>query len=451
MRGIPLQKTLWHLGVLWRKSPLALSPEARTGLWKMSAPASTFDIFLSHTWHTPGKWKILSLFFQSGWRFSFLGWFVGASLMLLASTHKLLPLFIPYRSNFDGATISCGAASRCLLGSLLGHGLGLLLSPYAPSACARRPLCFLDVASIHQTDRELMERGIYSIGGFLHVSKELQVLWSAPYLSRLWCIFELAAYRTANPSGRVVLSPLFVECGACICILGAYFAAFLFVFALPLQHFGIYVVYVVGLLPIYVLMHLLRRNILAKHQLFEGLRFFTLAEARCESDFDHDFIHTAIRAWYGSAEAFTAYVQGSLRQELLASKPTTIPLRYLVLLVGVPFGLSLDFLAALIAREAPMEWLLTEFLAGCLGFNLCWFFGSVQIALFLCDRFAAPWRGGLFDYLQTLVLFLIFFGVYFLGSLMASTSNLWHALAVASASLLFAIVTLVCRRAAVGS
>ena len=117
MRGIPLQKTLWHLGVLWRKSPLALSPEARTGLWKMSAPASTFDIFLSHTWHTPGKWKILSLFFQSGWRFSFLGWFVGASLMLLASTHKLLPLFIPYRSNFDGATISCGP--WCLCGTLL--------------------------------------------------------------------------------------------------------------------------------------------------------------------------------------------------------------------------------------------------------------------------------------------------------------------------------------------
>jgi|Cyp1metagenome_2_1107374.scaffolds.fasta_scaffold21156_8 hypothetical protein len=31
-----------------------------------------------------------------------------------------------------------------------------------------------------------MERGIYGLGGFLSVAKELRVLWSTPYLSRLW-------------------------------------------------------------------------------------------------------------------------------------------------------------------------------------------------------------------------------------------------------------------------
>ena len=30
-----------------------------------------------------------------------------------------------------------------------------------------------------------MERGIYGLGGFLKVAKELRVLWSPPYLSRL--------------------------------------------------------------------------------------------------------------------------------------------------------------------------------------------------------------------------------------------------------------------------
>lgn len=37
-------------------------------------------------------------------------------------------------------------------------------------------------------EQELMERGIYGLGGFLQVSKELRVLWSAPYLSRLWSL-----------------------------------------------------------------------------------------------------------------------------------------------------------------------------------------------------------------------------------------------------------------------
>ena len=83
--------------------------------------------------------------------------------------------------------------------------------------------------------------GIYGIGGFLAVSRELRVLWSPPYLSRLWCVarlrfmgrrfvlietlardpssqlpnstevFEIAAFRKANPLGKLVFQPLFVE------------------------------------------------------------------------------------------------------------------------------------------------------------------------------------------------------------------------------------------------
>ena len=32
-----------------------------------------------------------------------------------------------------------------------------------------------------------------------------------PLVQGLWCIFELAAYREANPTGRIVLVPLYVE------------------------------------------------------------------------------------------------------------------------------------------------------------------------------------------------------------------------------------------------
>ena len=38
---------------------------------------------------------------------------------------------------------------------------------------------------IHQADPELMQRGIYGLGGFLKASSEMRILWSPPYLSRL--------------------------------------------------------------------------------------------------------------------------------------------------------------------------------------------------------------------------------------------------------------------------
>ena len=51
-----------------------------------------------------------------------------------------------------------------LLASFLATVFGLLLAPYLPRARPRPDVCFLDVASIHQSDPQLMERGIYGIG-----------------------------------------------------------------------------------------------------------------------------------------------------------------------------------------------------------------------------------------------------------------------------------------------
>lgn len=65
--------------------------------------------------------------------------------------------------------------------------LPFLLAPWMP--CTKPYFAFLDVASINQADEELKERGIYGIGGFLKASKELRILWSRPYLSRLLARF----------------------------------------------------------------------------------------------------------------------------------------------------------------------------------------------------------------------------------------------------------------------
>ena len=76
VRGVPLQMTLRKFGKMWRVSPLKMTEEARNNLYKKSVHIDSFDVFLSHTWHTKGRWKVLSLLLQSGLRLALLAWAV---------------------------------------------------------------------------------------------------------------------------------------------------------------------------------------------------------------------------------------------------------------------------------------------------------------------------------------------------------------------------------------
>merc|ERR1712151_98915 len=42
------------------------------------------------------------------------------------------------------------------------------------------------------------------------MGKKVLVAWDDTYFSRLWCTFELAAYRRANRQGRIQLLPISV-------------------------------------------------------------------------------------------------------------------------------------------------------------------------------------------------------------------------------------------------
>eukprot|EP00438_Fugacium_kawagutii_P008670 Skav220329 [mRNA] locus=scaffold6510:2947:6258:- [translate_table: standard] len=159
-----------------------------------------------------------------------------------------------------------------------------------------------DVTCIHQEDHALMERGVYGLGGFLARSKKLLILWSPPhlgqkratgcdrYLSRLWCVFEIAAYRAANPEGQIELAPLFVEltvlvlwamlfCCACL----AYPVSFTKYFWIAMPF---------ALFPQLVAAHVLRRLISQKHRLIESMANFDVDKAECREEFDRKFVMT---------------------------------------------------------------------------------------------------------------------------------------------------------------
>ncbi|CAE7021679.1 unnamed protein product, partial [Symbiodinium sp. CCMP2456] len=279
LRGVSLRATLRNFGRLWRQSPIDLAEEDRASLWDRSEPVEAFDIFLSHTWRTAGRWKVLSLLFQSGLGFTLLCTVVCVATTVTLCLNQVIKMPFTFLASHPRFSEECPYSPWPSVAGLLGTLFGLFLSPYFLDGCDRT-ICFLDVVSIHQVDRELMERGIYGLGGFLRMSKELRVLWSEPYLSRLWCVFELAAYRHANPTGRIRLTPVFIEVGLLSLILGSYFAAFLFfaVFAARLALALRPVAFAIALVPVYVLMHVMRVNTRAKHRLISELKGFDLTQ-----------------------------------------------------------------------------------------------------------------------------------------------------------------------------
>eukprot|EP00438_Fugacium_kawagutii_P029407 Skav223388 [mRNA] locus=scaffold2634:402611:404898:- [translate_table: standard] len=327
--------------------------------------------------------------------------------------------------------------------------LGLAMVPYTPALCrAQKSVCFLDVACIHQTDKELMTRGIYGLGGFLRQSEELRVLWSPPYLSRLWCVFELAAYHAANPDGKVTMCPIFVEIGVVVMFVGAHLVSTLSEMIMVTEAFGswIFVAYLVGLLPTYIIIHLLRKIIRKKRVMIYSLETFSLDQAECRNDFDREFIHNAIRAWYGSEGAFEDFVRQDLREELLRIGSTSIPLPYIGMVIVAVVSSTLDCVTALVRGGAPAEVVSTHFIGVGIGQSFFWFFASLNLILYFCDRWAFPLCNC--DHATSALVFLAFFATFYGGSMVtreACEYSLWAAVGWCAFTMVVAAMVLLRR------
>ena len=143
LRGIPLKESLYAFGRLWTRSPIDLPERARAALWDKSRPVTKLDMFLSHTWHTPGYQKVRALLVQSGWHCFVIGWFLGAAALIIPEMFGAFPPEYSSESSYQR-----GPSAR--LGGCLGSIVGLFMSPYLPRVCGGRQMCFLDVVSRSQ-------------------------------------------------------------------------------------------------------------------------------------------------------------------------------------------------------------------------------------------------------------------------------------------------------------
>ena len=70
------------------------------------------------------------------------------------------------------------------------------------------PGLWFDKASVHQTEPCLNQAGIALFPYYLEKAKELWILFTPEYLTRVWCIYELATWLKTKPDAPVFIVPL---------------------------------------------------------------------------------------------------------------------------------------------------------------------------------------------------------------------------------------------------
>eukprot|EP00438_Fugacium_kawagutii_P016738 Skav205937 [mRNA] locus=scaffold2739:219377:220819:- [translate_table: standard] len=414
-QGIALHRALRHLE-LWT-SPQEIRRKNQTAkVWNLSKKVSSYDTFLSHTWRTKGRWKVLALMLQTGWLHGMLGWSIGVCVVLCLRSFEIIS--DPWKNILfvDGQAVSMPFGPWTIVVSELALLIGIYFSPYLPF---KTQTCFFDVACIHQGESEMFERGIYAIGGCLAVAKELRVLYTSQYLSSLWCVFEIVGFRRVKPEGKLTLSPLFIERSSAICALIMFLTAFsvnmLGAFIDPefRQRYSAVVYVILFLLPMILVVHAMRFNYREKRRLMFDLKTFNVDNLICGSDFDRDFILSAIEAWYGSREAFNVFVRNDLRDELLGLLPSPhLPCSYAALILSSQVAWVLDLCVSLWKAGVEGEVLLRQSISG-LAFFILWFWFAFNGMFCLSDRSARAGPNWFLDWCKTLAVA----GVIFLFTL----------------------------------
>jgi len=183
LRAVPLQVCLQGSGKHWKRSDFQSTNGASTGgtnSFGLSRRTEQIDYFFSHDWETSRflKWLTLLVMFNSH----------AAAISMLIVTG-----LISMCAAFGGEGVPQWLLPCLPLFPMLTYVVILIFWQKIRSRW-KEPMVFLDRLCIAQHDMALKEQGIRGLGCFLSKSRNLTILWSGRYFSRLWCLYELASY-----------------------------------------------------------------------------------------------------------------------------------------------------------------------------------------------------------------------------------------------------------------
>ncbi|CAE7811112.1 unnamed protein product [Symbiodinium sp. CCMP2456] len=201
---------------------------------------------------------------------------------------------------------------------------------------------FLDRACIHQGDSRLKAEGILNLGAILKKSRTLVVVWDPSYLSRLWCVFELAAFLHAHredPQTRLVIKPTVL---VPMTFLMAMTTSFILLFETSLPDtdevaFMRILLFVLSQFPNIWLIQRLWRTVMEAEKQFGTFSFEKVTCYCCSSDHkdsrgntipcDKEILEGCIVEWYGSVAQLELSVRTKVRDSFI-EQVTRFPMGY---------------------------------------------------------------------------------------------------------------------------
>jgi hypothetical protein len=337
------------------------SSQGCEGTFSLSRPVLCMHYFVSHSWQTPAWMKMVCLMYEMN---------ACRAVVAAIATHIVMgglqtaglwnfDILPPGVLHFeDGQQIHVVLLEAhwvisCLVFFLvLGWGQAI---PVCES------LCFLDKCCIHQTDSIKKAAGIKQLGAFLRNSEYLLVLWQPEYLTRLWCIYELAAFSHVNRGScdRVLIRPLKVYIfAAAYCVAATIFQVIAYLASCTMysnQHavvrampgegqqllYYYYFVYCswILLLPLPCVMcwKVFEWHVNDLKTLRTQLSEFRIVDTECHVAEDRTFVLGQIAEWFGSADEFDTYVRTTLHSRVEKLLQDRGPIPYgTVLVMSVP-------------------------------------------------------------------------------------------------------------------
>lgn len=210
IRGAPARVLFDGLGKHWRSS------KGTDETFALSATVEEIDDFLSHNWSMAGWRKLLSLCFLLNSLPAFVASTSASALAALLQARAVgaLPCSLTVRETFAGEDfvyfygwwpLAFGAATHVVFFLFWQEMRAKLEGPLGLKA----RMMFLDKVCIHQTDLVMKDAAVAGLAGILRHSKRLVILWGPQYLSRLWCVYEVASWMhlKGDTEGTTVFIP----------------------------------------------------------------------------------------------------------------------------------------------------------------------------------------------------------------------------------------------------
>eukprot|EP00434_Breviolum_minutum_P008984 symbB.v1.2.007915.t1/scaffold494.1/size196131/9 len=170
LRGVPLNVCLQGFGKHWKRTVGSGSDESGSvtlgETFRLSQKTDELDYFFSHDWETSRllKWLSLLVMFNSH----------AAAIAMLIVTLLLVVLACNGSNCVRNHSLQSPDSNRKRLANWTGE-----------MRYTRTCLAFATVA---------LNDYLSCLGCFLAKSRNLTILWSGRYFSRLWCLYELAYY-----------------------------------------------------------------------------------------------------------------------------------------------------------------------------------------------------------------------------------------------------------------